>query len=106
MFLKELFEKNNFEKISADNNHSMKNYPAVHEKGSVLHRKHYRLFIHSKTGWRHIKSKKLESSGVAPLKNKDGYIHNDSSSKVEILNEQFVSAYTKEDSSKIPTKGP
>ena len=40
------------------------------------------------------------------MKNKDGYIHNDSSSKVEILNEQFVSAYTREDSSKIPTKGP
>ena len=81
----------------------MKNYPAAHEKGSVLHRKHYRLLL-IQTGWRHIKSKKLESSGVAPLKNKDGFIHSESSSKVEILNEQFVSAYTREDSSKIPTK--
>ena len=59
-----------------------------------------------KAFWSYIKSKKQESSGVAPLKNKDGFIHSDSSSKVEILNEQFVSAYTREDSSKIPTKGP
>ena len=58
-----------------------------------------------KAFWSYIKSKKQESSGVAPLKNKDGFIHSDSSSKVEILNEQFVSAYTREDSSKIPTKG-
>ena len=40
------------------------------------------------------------------MKNKDGFIHSDSSSKVEILNKQFVSAYIREDSSKIPTKGP
>ena len=40
------------------------------------------------------------------MKNKDGFIHSDSSSKVEILNEQFVSANTREDRSKIPTKGP
>ena len=72
------------------------------EKSSFHH--HRLLFI--QTGWCHIKSKKQESSGVAPLKNKDGFIHSDSSSKVEILNEQFVSAYTREDSSKIPTKGP
>ena len=54
----------------------------------------------------YIKSKKQESSGVAPLKNKDGFIHSDRRSKVEILNEEFVSAYTREDSSKILTKGP
>ena len=59
-----------------------------------------------KAFWSYIKSKKQEFSGVAPLKNKDGFIHSDSSSKVEILNEQFVSAYTREDSSKIPIKGP
>ena len=41
----------------------------------------------------------------APLKNKDGFIHSDSSSKVEILNDQFVSAYTREDKSNIPRKG-
>ena len=46
--------------------------------------------------WSYIKSRRQESTGVAPLKNKDGFIHSDSSSKVEILNDQFVSAYTRE----------
>ena len=59
-----------------------------------------------KVFWSYIKSKRQEAYGVAPLKNADGFIHSDSSSKVEILNEQFVSAYTKEDTSKIPCKGP
>ena len=40
------------------------------------------------------------------MKNKDGFIDSDSSSKVDILDEEFVSVYTREDSSKIPTKGP
>ena len=34
-----------------------------------------------------------------------GFIHSDSSSKVEILNNQFVSAYSREDQSHIPMKG-
>ena len=59
-----------------------------------------------KVFWSYIKSKRQESTGVAPVKNKDGFIHSDSSSKVEILNEQFVSAYTREDKSNIPRKGP
>ena len=59
-----------------------------------------------KVFWSYIKSKRQESTGVAPLKNRDGFIHSDSSSKVEILNEQFVSAYTREDKSNIPRKGP
>ena len=58
-----------------------------------------------KVFWSYIKSKRQESTGVAPLKNKDGFIHSDSSSKVEILNDQFVSAYTREDKSNIPKKG-
>ncbi|MCG8078457.1 MAG: reverse transcriptase family protein, partial [Candidatus Thiodiazotropha taylori] len=53
----------------------------------------------------YIKSKRQESSGVAPLKNADGFIHSDCSSRVKILNDQFVSAYTKEGTSKIPSKG-
>ena len=59
-----------------------------------------------KVFWSYIKSKWEEAFGVAPLKNADGFIHSDSSSKVEILNDQFISAYTKEDTSKIPSKGP
>ena len=48
-----------------------------------------------KVFWSYIKSRRQESTGVAPLKNKDGFIHSDSSSKAEILNDQFVSAYTR-----------
>ena len=59
--------------------------------------------------WSYIKGRRQESTGVAPLKNKDGFIHSDhsdSSSKVEILNDQFVSAYTREDKTNMPSKGP
>ena len=56
--------------------------------------------------WSYIKSRRQESTGVAPLKNKDGFIHRNSSSKVEILNDQFVSAYTREDKTNMPSKGP
>jgi hypothetical protein len=41
--------------------------------------------------WAAIKSKKQESTGVSPLKNKEGFIHSDTTSKAEILNEQFQS---------------
>ena len=54
----------------------------------------------------YIKSRRQESTGVAPLKNKDGFIHSDSSSKVETLNDQFVSAYTREGKTNMPSKGP
>jgi hypothetical protein len=55
--------------------------------------------------WAAIKSKKQESTGVAPLKNKEGFIHSDTTSKAEILNEQFQSVYTKENTSTMPDKG-
>ena len=42
-----------------------------------------------KAFWFYIKRKKQVSSGVAPLKKKDGFIHSDIISKVETLNEQF-----------------
>ena len=58
-----------------------------------------------KVFWSYIKRKRQEPTGVASLKNKDGFIHSDSSSKMEILNDQFVSAYTREDKSNIPKKG-
>ena len=59
-----------------------------------------------KAFWSYAKSKRQESTGVAPLKNKYGFIHSASSSKVKILNGQFVSAYTRDDKTKMPTKGP
>ena len=45
---------------------------------------------------------KCDSSGVAPLK-KDGINYSEPTDQVEILNEQFVSSFTKEDCTSIPT---
>jgi hypothetical protein len=42
---------------------------------------------------------------VAPLKNKEGFMHSDTTSKAEILKEQFQSVYTKENTSTMPDKG-
>ena len=56
----------------------------------------------------YIKSRKQESTCIAttpPLKNKDGFIHSDDSSNVEILNDHFVSAYTRADRTNLPSKG-
>ena len=60
----------------------------------------------TKRFWSFIKSKRQESTGVAPLINKEGYLHSDSTKKAEILNQQFQSVYTKEDTDNIPDKGP
>ena len=51
-----------------------------------------------------VKDKKCESSGVAPRK-KDGITHYDASTKSEILNGQFLSAFTMEDASTFPDLG-
>ena len=47
---------------------------------------------------------KCDSSGVAPLK-KGGINYSEPTDQVEILNEQFVSAFTKEDCTSITTMG-
>jgi hypothetical protein len=49
--------------------------------------------------WSFIKSKKQDNSGVAPLRGNDGLIYSDSNNKTDILNTQFKSAYTQEESS-------
>ncbi|CAC5419257.1 unnamed protein product [Mytilus coruscus] len=54
--------------------------------------------------WSFLKSK--DSVGVATLKNKEGFLKSDSQSKANILNEQFCSVFTKEDSNTIPDKVP
>lgn len=56
--------------------------------------------------WSLIKSKGQEASGVSALKNKEGYMKSDNKSKAEILNDQFQSVYTREDTSNLPDKGP
>ena len=54
--------------------------------------------------WSFIKSKKCDNSGVAPLK-RDGVAHSDSQVKANILNDQFSSVFTEEDTSTIPSLG-
>ena len=56
--------------------------------------------------WSYIEGKKQESSGVSPLRNVDGVIHSEANVKANILNRQFVSVFTKEDTANIPDKGP
>ena len=58
----------------------------------------------SKKLYSFVKDKKCDSFGVAPLK-KDSIPHSDASTKSEILNGQFSSAFTIEDTSSFPDLG-
>ena len=58
----------------------------------------------SKKLYTFVKSKKCDSSGVAPLK-RDGISHVDAQTKAEILNDQFSSVFTREDHSSMPDLG-
>ena len=55
----------------------------------------------SKPLWRYIKSKRQDENGVSPLK-ENGQLHSDSRRKAEILNNQFCSVFTSEDTTNIP----
>ena len=55
----------------------------------------------SKTLWRYNKSKRQDGNGVSPLKEND-QLHSDSRRKAEILNNQFCSVFTSEDTTNIP----
>jgi hypothetical protein len=55
--------------------------------------------------WSYIKSKGHEWIGVAPLKNKMGFLQSDNKSRAEILNEQFQSVFTTENLNNFPNKG-
>ena len=46
-----------------------------------------------------------EWTGVAPLKNKMGFLQSDNKSKANILNDQFQSVFTKENLNNFPNKG-
>ena len=54
----------------------------------------------------YIKSKKQESKGVSSLINKHGFLQSKSTKRADILNNQFESAYTCEDTNNISNKGP
>ena len=60
----------------------------------------------AKKFWSFVKAKRQDSTGVAPLKNKDGFLQSSSTAKANILNEQFVSVFTDEDMTDMPDKGP
>ena len=52
--------------------------------------------------WSFIKSLRKDSSGVAPLK-ENGKMHADPKDKTNILNRQYESVYTKEDTNNVPS---
>ncbi|KAK3098073.1 hypothetical protein FSP39_015909 [Pinctada imbricata] len=54
--------------------------------------------------WSFIKCKRSENSGVSPLR-KEGILYSDPVNKANILNDQFVSVFTQEDTHHIPDKG-
>ena len=54
--------------------------------------------------WSFIKSKRTESSGVAPLR-REGILHSDTTTKEDILNDQFTSVFSSEQGGDITTKG-
>ena len=53
--------------------------------------------------WSYIKSKGQEFSGVAPHKNKAGFIQSDNLSKANILNDQFHTNFPDKGLSPYPT---
>ena len=54
--------------------------------------------------WSYIKNIRCENTGVAPLL-KDGLLQCDSLAKANVLNDQFTSVFTSEDSSHLPVLG-
>ena len=55
--------------------------------------------------WTYLKSQKQDTTGVAPLKDVNGLLRSDAETKAELLNNQFQSAYTREELSWVPDKG-
>jgi hypothetical protein len=63
---------------------------------------------HSSPGknfWTYIKSLKQDSNGVAPLKDR-GQLISDAKGKAEILNKQYTSVFTHENTTNLPDLGP
>ena len=53
-----------------------------------------------------MKNTRQEATGVSQLKINDAFLKSDSTSKANILNDQFVSVFTKEDTNSLQDKGP
>ena len=68
------------------------------------HSDYVKSFIEEETQknlWKFIKSKKNDSSGVAPL-TKDGVTYSEGKDKADRLNDQFCSVFTEEDLDNLP----
>ena len=59
----------------------------------------------NKRFWTYVKSRKKDTCSVSPLK-AEGVLISDAAGKSNILNKQYCSVFTKEDSEDIPSKGP
>ena len=55
--------------------------------------------------WHYIKSKRQDNVGIGALKNQANDMVTDSTEKAEVLNKQFKSVFTVEDTSTVPDKG-
>ena len=53
----------------------------------------------------YIKSKRQQSEGVSSLIDKNGFLQSESTKRADVLNDQFVLVYTREDIESIPQKG-
>ena len=56
--------------------------------------------------WKYVKSKRKDSVGISTLKTPDGCVVSNSLDKSEILNNQFKSVFTIENTENFPNKGP
>ena len=56
--------------------------------------------------WKYIKSKRKENIGISILKSQNGSVVSNSQEKAEILNNQFKSVFTIENTENFPNKGP
>ena len=59
----------------------------------------------NKPFWWYVKSQKKDSVGIASLKTENGTFTDDSNKQAEILNSQFQSVFTKDNSSNLPQMG-
>ena len=56
----------------------------------------------TKPSWKFVRAKRCDNTGISPLK-QGGRLFSDSQSKVDILNRQFASVFSVEDTTTLPT---
>ncbi len=85
-------------------------YNKIKQETKKTNRNTYKAYVNNmisddkdtKQLWKYIKSRKTDTTGVAPLST-SGISFSDSKAKSDILNEQFCSVFTEEDLSNIPS---